>query len=156
MNRTTLQGEAARAALTNATRRHFLRDCGTGLGALWWATNGAASAGAASLPQHGATNPLNALATPFAPRAKRVIHLHMIGAPSQLELFDYKPQLQKFDGKDCPREFLEGKRFAFIQGTPQILGHQFPCPSPRSPRIRSRDAPSADRQCEPLAARGHG
>lgn len=59
-------------------------------------------------------------------KAKRVIFLHMIGAPSQLELFDYKPDLVKFDGKECPREYLEGQRFAFIQGTPTMLGPQFP------------------------------
>ena len=39
----------------------------------------------------------------------------MAGAPSQLELFDYKPELMKMDGQDCPKSLLEGKRFAFIQ-----------------------------------------
>ena len=87
MNETNLHNEARRASLEQTTRRHFLRDCGTGLGALWWATN---ASGGPGLPQHSATNPLNALTTPFAPRAKRVIHLHMIGAPSQLELFEEK------------------------------------------------------------------
>jgi hypothetical protein len=50
----------------------------------------------------------------------------MIGAPSQLELFDYKPILKQYDGKDCPQSFLEGQRFAFIQGTPQMLGPIYP------------------------------
>ena len=50
----------------------------------------------------------------------------MAGAPSQLELFDYKPDLQRLDGKTCPASFLEGKRFAFIQGVPKMLGPQFP------------------------------
>lgn len=58
-------------------------------------------------------------------KAKRVIFLHMIGAPSQLELFDYKPALAKLDGEACPQSFLDGKRFAFIQGTPKMLGHQY-------------------------------
>lgn len=58
----------------------------------------------------------------YAPRAKRVIYLHMAGAPSQLELFDHKPELAKLDGKACPPSLLQGKRFAFIQGTPQMLG----------------------------------
>ena len=62
----------------------------------------------------------------FAPRAKRVIFLHMAGAPSQLELFDYKPELTKLDGKDCPKDFLENQRFAFIQGVPKMLGSQHP------------------------------
>ena len=50
----------------------------------------------------------------------------MIGAPSQLELFDYKPDLKRLDGQPCPQSFLEGKNFAFIQGTPNMLGPQFP------------------------------
>ncbi len=49
----------------------------------------------------------------------------MVGAPSQLDLFDYKPDLQRLNGQDCPKEFLEGKRFAFIQGGPKMLGPQF-------------------------------
>jgi hypothetical protein len=61
----------------------------------------------------------------LAPRAKRVIYLHMAGSPSQLELFENKPELAKLTGKDCPKSFLEGKRFAFIRGTPTMLGGQF-------------------------------
>jgi hypothetical protein len=55
-----------------------------------------------------------------------VIYLHMAGSPSQLELFDYKPELAKLNGKDCPKSFLEGKQFAFIQGVPQLLGPVYP------------------------------
>nr|WP_235298670.1 DUF1501 domain-containing protein [Portibacter marinus] len=62
---------------------------------------------------------------PYLPKAKRVIFLHMAGAPSQLELFDYKPALQELDGKPCPDSLLKGKRFAFIQGVPDMLGPQF-------------------------------
>src|SRR5690606_20433871 len=39
--------------------------------------------------------------------------------------FDYKPELQRLNGKECPAEFLEGKRFAFIQGIPKMLGPQY-------------------------------
>ena len=106
--------------LQNITRRHFLRDCGTGLGGMWLA-NQLAQAGALKI-QHDSSAPLAPLAPQMTPKVKRVIYLHMIGAPSQLELFDYKPELKKYDGKDCPQEFLEGQRFAFIQGTPQMLG----------------------------------
>lgn len=56
------------------------------------------------------------------PKAKSVIYLHMAGGPSQLELFDPKPELQKHNGTDCPQHLLEGKRFAFIKGVPQLLG----------------------------------
>jgi len=50
--------------------------------------------------------------------------MHMAGAPSQLELFDYKPDLLKLDGQDCPQSLLEGKKFAFIRGVPKMLGPQ--------------------------------
>jgi len=60
----------------------------------------------------------------FPGKARSVIYLHMAGAPSQLELFDYKPELMKMDGQDCPQSLLEGKRFAFIRGIPKMLGPQ--------------------------------
>ena len=69
-------------------------------------------------------HPLAPKMPPFAARAKSVIYLHMAGAPSQLELFDYKPELMKLDGQDCPESLLEGKRFAFIRGVPKMLGPQ--------------------------------
>ena len=59
-----------------------------------------------------------------SPAAKRVIYIHLAGAPSQLETFDYKPDLAKLDGQPCPGSFLEGKRFAFIKGVPKMLGPQ--------------------------------
>jgi hypothetical protein len=96
------------------TRRHFLKDCSMGLAGTWLGTQGTAAWGAKATVPH------------FPPRAQRVIFLHMAGGPSQLELFDHKPDLQKLDGEDCPASFLEGKRFAFIQGVPKMLGPQFP------------------------------
>ena len=60
----------------------------------------------------------------FPAKAKSVIYLHMAGAPSQLELFDFKPELMKLNGEDCPASLLEGKRFAFIRGVPKLLGPQ--------------------------------
>lgn len=110
----SVETEAAETLLAERTRRHFLRDCTTGMGTLWLAGQ-AANTGRA---EHGTQQ--------FPAKVKRVIYLHMIGAPSQLELFDYRPELQKFDGKACPQAYLEGQRFAFIQGTPQMLGHQYP------------------------------
>ena len=56
--------------------------------------------------------------------AKKVIFLHMAGAPSQLELLDYKPLLKEMDGKPCPQSYLEGKKLAFAKGTPDMLGPQ--------------------------------
>ncbi len=114
----TDQEHLNRLHLRAITRRHFLRDCTLGAvatGALGW--SGLAGA---------APGPLSKRAPHFAPRARRVIYLHMAGAPSQHELFDYKPELVKVDGQDCPPSFLEGKRFAFITGVPKMLGPQFP------------------------------
>ena len=121
--------------LAAKTRRHFLRDCPTGLASMWLASQGLAASGATvggnrddaghELASHAGAHSGGPVPH-FAPKAKRVIYLHMVGAPSQLELFDYKPALQKYDGKDCPQEYLDGQRFAFIQGTPKLLGPQFP------------------------------
>ena len=110
--------------LHNFTRRHFLQRCTTGLGAMWMATQGfaAGSSAAARDPRR----PLAPLAPHFPTRAKHIICLHMAGAPSQLEMFEHKPELAKLHGKDCPSEFIEGKRFAFIRGVPQLLGPVHP------------------------------
>ena len=113
--------------LQNTTRRHFLRDCTTGLGGMWLANQLTMDAAASPMViNHDPAAPLAPLLPPMNAKVKRVIYLHMIGAPSQLELFDYKPVLKKYDGKDCPQSFLEGERFAFIQGTPQMLGPVYP------------------------------
>lgn len=101
------------------TRRHFLKTCATGLGGM----------ALASLFGFTPDSAGGGLGDPtgkphFLPRAKRVIYLHMAGAPSQLELFDYKPTLNELNGKPCPPSLLEGKRFAFISGVPDMLGHQ--------------------------------
>jgi hypothetical protein len=61
---------------------------------------------------------------PFAPRVKRVIYLHMEGAPPPQDMWDPKPLLNKHDGKPCPDEFLDKARFAFIKGHPKLLGHR--------------------------------
>lgn len=122
----TILNEARRLQLARDTRRQFLTQCATGLGSIYVAQQAAASGAANHFPQHQAANPLSPTAPHFSGKVKRVIFLHMIGAPSQLELFDYKPELQKLDGQPCPQEFLEGKKFAFIQGTPDMLGPQYP------------------------------
>jgi hypothetical protein len=118
--------------LTADNRRQFL---GAGLGGLGaFFLNAAmaepqaknAAALAALQVQHDPSAPLSPLPPPFAPKVRRVIYLHMGGSPSQLELFDHKPELTKFNGRDCPDVFLKGKRFAFITGVPKLLGTMFP------------------------------
>ncbi len=112
------------AQLELNTRRTFLTTGMSALGGLWLGAQLAEGSPAAA--KIDSTEPMLPRVAPSAPRAKRVIHMHMAGAPSQLELFDYKPQLAALDGQDCPQEFLEGKRFAFIRGVPKLLGPTYP------------------------------
>jgi len=101
------------------TRRELLQHVGCGIG-------GAALA--ALLLKDGSAASPDAAAparTHFAPRAKNVIYLHMVGAPSQLELFEPKPELTARSGEPIPKSFTEGKRFAFIQGELKLLGGRF-------------------------------
>ncbi|MCW5559866.1 MAG: DUF1501 domain-containing protein, partial [Verrucomicrobiae bacterium] len=106
------------------TRRWFFKDCGVALGAIALRSlMGAplAAATAAAIPG----NPLAPRQPPLPPKAKRVIYLFMAGAPSHLELFDYKPQLAKFDGTLPPAELLKGYRAAFINPSATLLGPKF-------------------------------
>lgn len=81
---------------------------------------------ASLLKENGIADTQSGLGRPhFAPRAKRVIYLHMIGAPSQLDLFEPKPELKKRDDQLCPDEFIEGKRFAFLRGHPKLAASKF-------------------------------
>ena len=86
------------------TRRDFLATSASGLGGLALTHILASNAGGAE----------NAFAD-FAPRAKRCIFLFMAGAPSQLDLFDYKPKLNELDGKKMDPSILEKMRFAFLK-----------------------------------------
>ncbi len=108
----------------HVARRHFLRECGVGLGKvalaglLTEAFSPAARAGVAE-------NPLAAKQPHFPAKAKRVIHLFMAGAPSQLDLFDYKPELTKLEGQPLPPSVIGGQRYAFIRPDAAVLGPRF-------------------------------
>ena len=96
-------------------RRAFLGGSGLALGAMAFASlapRSVAGRQGAGLPHH-------------APRAKRVVYLHMAGAPSQLDLFDPKPKLAELDGTAIPESFTRGERFAFIKGAPKVLASPF-------------------------------
>ncbi len=106
--------------LRNVTRRHFLQQAGQfslGAIALRCMMDGDVRAAPAA-----AANPLAPRPPHFAPKVKRVIYLHMSGAPPHLDLFDYKPELVKHTGELAPDSFIKGKRFAFTSGTPKLLG----------------------------------
>jgi len=102
------------ANLFAPTRRHFLRDCSMGLGAMALAS--------LSAEEGAVSEPLASRQPHFAPPAKNVIFLHMAGSPPHLDLFDYKPELVKHSGEPCPKDYLEGRRFAFTSGVPKLLG----------------------------------
>ncbi|MBY0522317.1 MAG: DUF1501 domain-containing protein [Gemmataceae bacterium] len=95
------------------TRRHFFGQCTLGLGSLAL-TSLLKSDNALTAADARAINPMAPKAPHFAPRAKNVIFLFMAGGPSQLELFDHKPELLKYHGKPIPESFIKGKRFAFM------------------------------------------
>ncbi len=98
------------------TRRHFFRQTGFGIGALALSSlidEKLLAAGVEAGKPH------------FAPKAKNIIYLFMAGGPSQLDMFDFKPALNKYDGQPIPEEFIKGERFAFIQGTPKLMGTPF-------------------------------
>ena len=108
-------------ALTTHSRRQFFHRAGLTLGS-------AALAGLlrqSLFAQSPAAQPAHTRAPHFAPKAKSVIYLHMIGAPSQLDLFDHKPALMQRDGEKCPDELLAGKRFAFLGPGPKLAGSRY-------------------------------
>ncbi|MST01313.1 MAG: DUF1501 domain-containing protein [Pedosphaera sp.] len=110
----------ALARLEHQTRRQFFETSGQlSLGSIALASLLGRDAGAApTVP----ANPLAPRQPHFESKVKRVIYLHMSGAPPHLDLFDYKPELVKRDGQNCPDEYLKGRRFAFTNGVPKLLG----------------------------------
>lgn len=92
------------------TRRHFFGRSATGIGTAALASLLTAKAGAGS----------GGLGLPhFLPRANRVIYLFMNGAPTHVDLFDYKPKLKELHGKPVPQEYVGGKRFSTMTGNPK-------------------------------------
>ncbi len=109
--------------LRASTRRHFFKQSGFGIGAaaLTGLLNNTLFAEAATTTP----NPLAPKAPMFPAKAKSIIYLFMAGAPSQVDLLDAKPALQKYDGQSVPAELMKGERFAFIKGTPKLLGSPY-------------------------------
>lgn len=109
--------------LRGATRRHFFRQTGFGIGAA--ALTGLWDESIFGDESRLQVNPLAPKSPMFAAKAKSVIYLFMAGAPSQVDLLDPKPTLQKYDGQNVPAELTKGERFAFIKGTPKLLGSPY-------------------------------
>src|SRR5215204_3729147 len=111
--------------LQTATRRHFFRECGVGVGKFALASLLTGGLSRQALAAREAVNPLAAKPPHFPAKAKAVIHLFMAGAPSQLEMFDNKPELAKLEGKPIPPEVIGGQRYAFIRSDAACLGPRF-------------------------------
>src|SRR5256712_10116756 len=106
------------------TRRWFFRQCGVGLGSIALASLLEADKASAATAVK-AVNPLAPKPPHFKPKAKRVIYLFMGGAPSQLDLFDYKPALAKYNGKPVPQEVVMGQKYAFIKPDAALFATEF-------------------------------
>src|SRR4051812_48407248 len=103
------------------TRRQFLQRAGFSVGSI-------ALGGLLARDAYGATkSPLAVKAAMGPAKAKSIIYLHMSGAPPSLDLLDYKPKLNELNMQPCPESLISGQKFAFIKGTPKLLGtpHKF-------------------------------
>ena len=89
------------------SRRAFLTKLGTGVGVA--ALSSLLGGCNTSHPQEGLSS-LTVNIPHFAPRVKRIIYLFQSGGPAQMELFDYKPLLQKKNGEELPNSVRNGQR----------------------------------------------
>ncbi|MEO8428499.1 MAG: DUF1501 domain-containing protein, partial [Verrucomicrobiota bacterium] len=118
---TELRREAGRLI----TRRWFFRDCGLGLGSMALANLLLENRVFAASPTVKASGPLVPKQPPFPAKAKRIIYLFQAGAPSQLDLFDFKPTLVKYDGKPVPAEVVKDQVYAFIKPDAALFASKF-------------------------------
>ncbi len=101
------------------SRRNFFRTCAGGIETIALANLLAGEGRAAD--SGSSLNPLAPKAPHFAPKAKNVIFLFMEGAPSQMDLFDPKPALQKYHGQSLPESMTKDLRLAFIKPSAAVL-----------------------------------
>ena len=108
--------------LKHETRRHFFERCGVGVGSI--ALSSLLQRDASAVTELSSANPLAPKQPDFAGKAKTIIYLFMAGGPSQLEMWDHKPQLAALHGKPIPESYIEGKRFAFMDSShrTELLG----------------------------------
>ena len=98
------------------TRRHFFGRNARGIGLAALAGLLGPQLRADTTPQHKIYGGLPGLPH-FAPKARRVIYLFQSGGPSQMELFDYKPRLNDFQGQDLPDSVRKGQRLTGMSAT---------------------------------------
>ncbi len=102
------------------SRRKFFRDCAGGIGTMALASLMGRDGYAAGVNK----NPLSPKLPPLPATAKNVIFLFMEGGPSQLDLFDPKPELVKWNGKPLPPSMTKDLQLAFIKPTAAVLASQ--------------------------------
>jgi uncharacterized protein (DUF1501 family) len=117
--------ELRREAGRLISRRWFFRECGLGFGAMALANLLMENRVFAASPAIKAAGPLVPKQPPFHSKAKRIIYLFQAGAPSQLDLFDYKPTLLKYDGKQVPAEVVKDQIYAFIKPDAALFASKF-------------------------------
>ena len=118
-----LENEIKQETRKLVARRWFFRQCGVGLGSI--ALSSLLGADRLFAATTKPSNPLAPRLPHFTPKAKRVIYLFQAGAPSHLELFDYKPELAKRNGQLPPADLLKDYRAAFINPKSALLGSKF-------------------------------
>jgi len=111
------------STLAYLTRRQLFATCGIGIGKMALASLLCGQGNRALAASPSAATPAAGLHHPI--KAKRVIYLFMSGAPSQLDLFDYKPKLVELEGKPLPPSVIDGQRYAFIQPDAAVLAPRF-------------------------------
>ena len=149
------------------SRRDFLSNCANGIGAFALADLLAADGLTAAAGPLTTENSLAPRRPHFAPKAKSIIYMFMEGGPSQYELFDPKPALEKYDGEPLPPSMTKDLKLAFIKPTAKVMASPFKfrrygqsgmelselCPHlDVEPNVAATDTGSADlRVCECLA-----
>src|SRR5437867_2413965 len=106
-------------------RRWFFHQCGVGLGSMALASLLGAGQALGGAARPAAVNPLAPRRPQLGGKARRIIYLFMGGAPSQLDLFDYKPSLKKYNGQPVPKEVVMGQKYAFIKPDAALFASEF-------------------------------
>lgn len=111
--------------ISNISRRHFFehafgKTMGISIGSAALGTLLPERLSAQTLPRSLGEHPFD-----FAPKAKNIIYLQQNGGPPHIDMFDYKPELEKRDQTSVPESLIKGERFAFIRGVPKIQKSPF-------------------------------
>ena len=109
--------------IEHQSRRQLFSTCGVGLGKIALASLMAGQSASRALAAEKFSQSNRGFH--HQPKAKTVIFLFMAGAPSQLELFDYKPKLAELEGQSIPPSVIDGQRYAFIQPDAAVLAPRF-------------------------------